>query len=170
MSHLRSLQDLLVDQLQDIYDAENQLIDALPAMANAAFDADLQQAFSHHLEETREHANRLREVFRLLGVPADRKHCKAMAGLIKEGEEVLQSSGDRDVLDAALIAAAQRVEHYEIAAYGTVKAFAKRLDHGDVGRILDQTLGEEGNADKKLTKLAEGGLLHRSINKEAANA
>jgi len=170
MSHLGSLQDLFIEQLQDIYDAENQLIESIPAMASAAHDQDLRDAFTHHLDETREHLNRLREIFRGLSLPAERKRCKAMAGLIKEAEEVLTASGDRDVLDAALIAAAQRIEHYEIASYGTVRAFAKRLDYSEAARLLDKTLTEEGNADKKLTKLAEGTLLQRSINKEAASA
>lgn len=171
MSHLNSLQALFVDQLQDVYDAESQLIAAMPKMANAAHHADLRDAFLEHLEETREQASRLREVFRSIGLSAERKPCKAMAGLIREGEELLNHGGDPDVIDAALIASAQRIEHYEIAAYGTLKAFAKHLEHRDAANLLDETLTEESKADKHLTKLAEGSLLHRSsINKEAANA
>lgn len=170
MATLNTLQDLLIEQLQDIYDAENQLIDALPSMANAATDPELRKAFDGHLEETREQAGRLREMFSLLGLPAERKRCKAMAGLIREAEEVLEATGDPVVIDAALIAAAQRVEHYEIAAYGCVRAFAKRLGHSSVAHLIDKSINEEGNADKKLTKLAEGGIFAHSINKEAAHA
>lgn len=168
MTTLHTLEDLLADQLRDIYDAEQQLATSLPAMAVAAHDEDLKKAFNHHLEETRDQISRLHEIFRDLGIPAVGKHCKAMAGLIRESEEVLEASGDPDVIDAALIAAAQRIEHYEIAAYGTVKAFAKRLDHKHAAGLIEKSLEEEGNADKKLTKLAEGSLMHRSINKEAA--
>ena len=168
MSEFNTLQDLLVAQLEDIFDAEHQLIQALPAMAKAASDEDLSEAFVNHLAETMEQVGRLREVFQLVGGIAQRRSCKAMAGLIRESEEVLHCSGDRDVQDAALIAAAQRIEHYEIAAYGTVKAFAKRLGYNDAADLLDKTLDEEGNADKKLNKLAEGGMMTRSINKDAA--
>ena len=169
-TNLLSLNDLLVDQLRDIYDAEHQLLTALPEMSTAAFDEQLQQAFVDHLVETQEQIERLKEVFALMGVAPQRKPCKAMAGLIREGEEVLDCTGDRDVLDAALIAAAQRVEHYEIAAYGTVKAFAKRLDMNDVAKLLDKTLDEEGSANKKLSKLAEGGIFTHSINKDAVKS
>jgi ferritin-like metal-binding protein YciE len=168
MTTLLTLHDLLVDQLQDIHDAEHQILAALPAMSNAAFDEHLQDAFVDHLAETHEHIDRLIEVFGIVGAMPKRKPCKAMAGLIRESEEVLNSTGDRDVLDAALIAAAQRIEHYEIASYGTVRAFAQRLGMDDAAKLLDKTLDEEGNTNKKLTKLAEGGMLTRSINKSAA--
>lgn len=170
MSHITSLHDLLVALLEDIYDAEHQLIEALPAMGNAANDEALAEALETHHDETLEHVGRLREIFHLIKSSPQRKPCKAMAGLIRESEEVLQCSGDRDVLDAALIAAVQRIEHYEIASYGTVKAFAKRLGYNDVANLLDKSLNEESNSDKKLGKLAEGGFLTRSINKDAAEA
>src|SRR5262245_10435364 len=126
-SELNSLQDLLVDQLQDLYDAEQRLVKALPKMAEAAHCADLKEAFNHHLEETQRQVERLEHVFEELGCEAEAKTCEAMKGLMAEGEEAIDLEGCDDVRDAALIAAAQRVEHYEIAGYGTVRTFAQRL-------------------------------------------
>ncbi len=164
---LNSLNDLFVEQLRDLYSAETQLVEALPKMASAASHDELRQAFEHHLDETRGHVDRLREIFEQLGTTPGSETCEAMKGLIEEGEEVVKAQGDAAVKDAALIAAAQRVEHYEIAGYGTVRTFADDLDLGDARDLLDQTLDEEGSADKLLTKLATGGMLKAGLNERA---
>ncbi|QDU37722.1 hypothetical protein Mal4_20390 [Maioricimonas rarisocia] len=160
-----SLECLFIDQIQDIYDAEQRLTKALPKMADAATDPQLKSAFQHHLTETKGQVQRLERVFEILGKDAETKTCDAMKGLISEGEEMVNAKGDDHVRDAALIAAAQRVEHYEIAAYGTVRHLATRLGHADVAQLLQETLDEEGAADKKLTEIAEG-----SVNPQAAHA
>jgi len=163
MAKLSTLEDLFIEQLQDLYDAEHQLTKALPKMAEAANSTQLQNAFNSHLSETEEHIRRLEDVFQSLGKKATRKTCKAMKGLIEEGSEVLKEDGEPSVKDAALIAAAQRIEHYEIAGYGAVRTFAQQLGHTDVADVLLQTLDEEAAADKKLTKIAES-----SVNRQAA--
>ncbi len=162
MAQLDNLKDLLVEQLEDLYDAENQLTRALPKMAQAASSPDLKNAFNTHLTETKGHVQRLEQVFQTLGKKAERKTCKAMQGLIAEGDETIQENGDPEVKDAALIAAAQRVEHYEMAGYGSVRTFAQTLGLTDVANTLQQTLNEEGNADKKLTQIAEGHVNERA--------
>lgn len=162
---LESLDDLLVEQLQDLYDAENRLTKALPDMAEATKNAELKKAFQSHLRETEGHVNRLEKVFGILGRDPEASTCEAMKGLLKEGEEMMDAKGDANVKDAALIAAAQRVEHYEIAGYGTARTFAERLGYSDAAKILQQTLDEEGAADKKLTQIAE-----QSINWKASAA
>jgi ferritin-like metal-binding protein YciE len=154
---LNSLQDLFVEQLQDLYDAEQRIVEALPKMADAAHNGSLKSAFRQHLRETQNHVKRLEQVFQLVGQSAKSKTCDAMKGLVSEGSEVVSAKGDPDVKDAALIAAAQRVEHYEIAAYGTARTFAQRLGKHEAVRLLQQTLDEEGATDKKLTALAEQG-------------
>ena len=164
---LRSLQDVLEEQLGDLYDAEKQLLTALPKMAGAASADELREAFETHLQETRTHVERLERVFSDLSLPMPTEECKAMRGLIAEGEEVVQATGDPMAKDAALIAAAQRVEHYEIAGYGTVRTLAKELDYGDAASILDDTLDEEGKADKLLTKIATGGMMRSGVNQQA---
>jgi ferritin-like metal-binding protein YciE len=164
---LDSLEDVLVHQLNDLYSAEDQLVEALPKMAKAASNIQLQQAFEHHLQETRDHRDRIQEIFGQLGKRRNGEECKAMKGLIEEGEEVVETSGDSAAKDAALIAAAQRVEHYEIAAYGTARTLAGELGHDDAKDLLDQTLDEESNADKLLTKIATGGLMKAGINEKA---
>jgi ferritin-like metal-binding protein YciE len=164
---LESLNDLFVEQLQDLYSAETQLVEALPKLAGAASHEELRDAFEQHLAETREHVKRLEQVLDQIGESPGDETCKGMQGLIKEGEEVLKMEGDPTVIDAALIAAAQRVEHYEIAGYGTVKALAGHLDLGDVKDILDETLDEEAKADKLLTGIATGGYFKTGINEEA---
>lgn len=164
---LSSLQDLFVDQLKDLYDAESQIVTALPKMANAASSTALKTAFQHHLEQSREHMHRLEQVFNEVGVRPTGEHCPAMAGLIEEGEEIISTPADAMVRDAALIAAAQRVEHYEMAGYGAVRTYAKELGYKNAEKLLQQTLDEEGAADKKLTALAEGGLLKTGINQKA---
>ena len=160
-----SLSDLLIEQLQDLYDAEHRLIEALPKMRDAATSSQLKNAFDMHLEETRGHVRRLENVFSQLGIAAERQTCPAMKGLIKEGQEMIDAEGDPLVKDAALIAAAQRVEHYEMAGYGSARNFAKLLGEKDAVKLLQQTLDEEGEADQKLTQLAD-----TAINKQAKAA
>lgn len=152
---LNSLETLYVEELRDLYNAENQLLKALPKMAKAASSPELKQAFEEHLEQTQEHVDRLEEIFDKLGQSPKGKKCKAMEGLIEEGSEILEEEGDPSVIDAGIIAAAQKVEHYEIASYGTVRTFANILGEEDAAELLQQTLDEEGETDKRLTELAE---------------
>jgi ferritin-like metal-binding protein YciE len=155
--NLQSLDKLFIHELKDLYSAENQLLKALPQMAKAASSDELRQGFEHHLEETKEHVKRIEQIFEdLEGSPSGEK-CAAMEGLIHEGEEIIEMNGDAAVKDAALIGAAQRVEHYEIAGYGTARNFAQHLGNDKAAKLLQQTLDEEGQTDQKLTKLAEGG-------------
>jgi len=165
---LRSLNDVFEAQLGDLYDAEKQLLVALPKMAGAAQADELREAFETHLQQTRGHVERLERVFSDLGMPMPSETCKAMQGLIAEGNQIVLASGDPAAKDAALIAAAQRVEHYEIAGYGTVRTLAKELDHGDAASLLDDTLDEESKADELLTKIATGGLFRSGVNQQAA--
>ncbi|MDY3558082.1 ferritin-like domain-containing protein [Gemmata sp. JC673] len=162
---LDSLHDLYVEELKDLYNAENQLLKALPRMAKAASSDELKAAFTEHLAVTQKQVERLEQIFEGLGVSPKGKKCKAMEGLIEEGKEIMQEDGDPSVIDAALIAAAQRVEHYEMAGYGCVRTFANLLGYGDAEALLQETLDEEGEADKKLTELAE-----TVINVEAESA
>ncbi len=150
-----SLHDLYLDQLQDLYNAEQQLIKALPKMAKEASSPELKTAFEEHLEKTREHALRIESICEQLGEKADGKKCKAMEGLVKEGEEVISEDMDERIKDAALIAAAQRVEHYEIAGYGCVRAYATKLGDAAAATALGQTLEEEKEADTTLNGIAE---------------
>ena len=152
---LNSLRDLLVEELRDLYNAETQLVDALPKMAGAATSHELKSAFEHHLEETREHVSRLENIFQQIAEESSGETCEAMKGLIKEGEILLKAEGDPDVRDAGLIGAAQRVEHYEMAGYGTARSLARRLGENQVAEALQQTLNEEAEANKKLTSIAE---------------
>ena len=152
---ITTLEELLTDELKDIYSAENQLIKALPKMAKAAESSDLRQAFEKHLEQTRLHAQRIEEICTDLNVKPGGKKCLGMEGLIEQGKEVLQSDADPEPLQAALIGAAQRVEHYKIAAYGTARAHAKQLGYMKAVDLLGQTLEEEKQTDELLTKLAE---------------
>jgi len=149
-----SLHELYVEQLQDLYDAEQQLIKALPKMAQAAASDDLRSGFEEHLQQTKQHAERLEEILERLGEDTRGEKCKGMEGLIKEGSEVIKEDMAEPVKDAALIAAAQRVEHYEIAGYGTVRTFASMIDEEAVP-MLEETLSEEKETDAKLTELAE---------------
>jgi ferritin-like metal-binding protein YciE len=162
---LDNLANVLVMQLRDLRSAEEQLIEALPKMGEAATNPDLKSAFQTHLAETRQQKNRLDKAFQLLHQEPSSEACEAMQGLIAEGEEIIGLDGDPDVKDAALIAAAQRVEHYEIAGYGCARTFARRLGHSAVANLLQETLDEEANADKILTHVAES-----SINTEAARS
>ncbi len=160
---LNNLKDLYVEQLRDLYSAENQILDALPKMAKKASHDELRTAFEEHRTVTERQVERLDRIFEDLGEKPKGHHCRGMEGLIKEGEELMSERADSDVLDAGLIAAAQRVEHYEMAGYGTVRTYADMLGHKEHARLLQQTLNEEGETDKRLTGLAE-----RVINIEAA--
>ena len=160
-----TLRELLIDELSDLYSAEKQLLKALPKMAKAANSAELRTAFEDHLAETEGQVARLDQIFSELGEKPKRKKCKAMEGLIEEGAEVIETKGTPEVKDVALIGAAQRVEHYEMAAYGTTRAIAETLSLDNVAALLQETLDEEGQADKKLNDLATSG-----INEEALSA
>ncbi|SDS25826.1 ferritin-like domain-containing protein [Gramella sp. MAR_2010_147] len=155
---MKDLKELFEHQLKDLYSAENQLIKALPKMVKNAHDKKLKEAFEGHLEETREHKERLSEICKELGIKPTGETCKAMKGLIEEAEDFLKEDASEEVRDAGLIADAQRVEHYEISGYGTVVRYAKELGHKDIARKLQKTLDEEYNADNKLDKLAESRL------------
>jgi ferritin-like metal-binding protein YciE len=150
-----SLQDLYLEQLRDLYDAENQLIKALPKMAKAASSPELRNAFEEHLEQTKEHAQRIETIFEGMGEKAKGQKCKAMEGLVKEGSEVIEERMGEGVKDAALIAAAQRVEHYEMAGYGCVRTYANLLGDSEAASLLEKTLQEEKEADELLGGIAE---------------
>jgi ferritin-like metal-binding protein YciE len=152
---LESLETLYVEELRDIYNAENQLLKALPKMAKTANSSELKQAFEDHLEQTKEHVERLDEIFTKLDKKPTGKTCHAMKGLVEEGSEIMEQDGEEFVIDAGLIAAAQKVEHYEIASYGTVRNWAEILGEDDAVELLQQTLDEEGDTDKRLTELAQ---------------
>jgi len=163
MAESGTLHDAFLDELRDAYDAEKQLTKALPKMAKAATSPVLRDAFETHLEETRGHIERLERVMESLGEKVKGKHCDGIAGIIEEGKSVMEEDFDEAAMDACLIASGQRAEHYEIAAYGTLAAWAKAMGHTEAAELLAETLEEERAADEKLTSLAEGG-----INEEAA--
>jgi len=165
---LSTLNDVFADQIEDLYSAETQLVDALPKIAAAASDDGLREAIESHLEETRGHVERLSRIKGDLGINAAQR-CKGMAGLLAEGDETVGESGGPAAKDAAIIAAAQRVEHYEIAAYGTARTLAGELGYDDAKKLLNETLDEESAADQLLTKIATGGLFRGGVN-AAANA
>jgi ferritin-like metal-binding protein YciE len=172
---LNSLDKLYLEELRDLYSAETQLVKALPKMAKGASSDELKEAFESHLEQTKEHVERLTKIFGRLEEKPTGKTCQAMKGLIEEGSEMLEQEGDESVIDAGLIAAAQRVEHYEIAAYGTVRTFANLLGEDEAADLLQQTLDEEGETDKQLSELAEGIVNEKALTddgeeKEAATA
>jgi ferritin-like metal-binding protein YciE len=152
---LDSLQKLYVSELRDLYSAENQILKALPKMAKAAAAPELQEGFQVHLNETKDQVARLEKIFEKLGQSPKGKKCKAMEGLLDEGAELMKEDAEPEVLDAGLIAAAQRVEHYEMAGYGTVRTYARLLNEKEAERLLQETLDEEAQTDKKLTDLAE---------------
>jgi ferritin-like metal-binding protein YciE len=162
---MKTLSDLFIHEIKDLYSAEKQLIKALPKMAKAATSEDLRQAFQSHLEETEEHIARLEQIMGQFDIPTRSAKCKAMEGLIEEGKEILEEDMDDEVRDAALICAAQRVEHYEIAGYGCARTFAELLGHNEVREILQRTLDEEKATDEKLTQIA---MQH--VNAEAVGA
>lgn len=155
MPALESLHDLFVHELRDLFDAENQLVKALPLLAKAARNEDLRNAFELHVRETKEHVRRLEILFQALGTSPEGKKCKAMKGLVAEARECIEEDADPDVLDASLIVAAQKVEHYEIAGYGSARTFARVLKYDDAARSLEETLKEESVTDEKLTQLAQ---------------
>ncbi len=150
-----TIETLLVDNIKDVYNAESQILKALPKMAKAASSEELRAAFREHAAQTRGHVERLEKVFELLDVAPKGKKCKAIEGLLDEGKELLEEDVDPCVLDAGLICAAQKVEHYEMAAYGCLRTWAQLIGQDEVARLLQQTLDEEGETDKKLTRLAE---------------
>ena len=165
MAEAGTLHDAFIDELRDTYDAEKQLTKALPKLAKAASNPKLRAAFEAHLEETQGHVERLEQVFESLEEKVRGKHCEGIAGIIDEGKSIMEEDFGDTTMDACLIAAGQRAEHYEMAAYGTLVAWAQALGHSDAAKVLQQTLDEEKAADKKLSGLAEGG-----INQSAAEA
>jgi len=152
---LKTLQDLFVDELKDVYDAEHRITKALPKIIKGATSKQLTQALQDHLRQTEEHVERLEQIFEECGDTPTRKTCQAMVGLLKEGDELLEEKGPESVRDAAIIAACQKVEHYEMATYGCLRTWAQLLGFEEATRLLQQTLDEEGNADKLLTKCSE---------------
>jgi ferritin-like metal-binding protein YciE len=166
MAELTSLHDALIEEIKDLYDAEQQLMKALPAMAKAATNGALQGALEAHLEETRGQVTRLEKVFELLDESPKRKHCAGIAGIIEEASEILKEDAPPAVLDACIIAGGQRAEHYEMAAYGTVVAWARTLELEQVALLLAQTLEEEKAADEKLSDLAEAGINESAMEAE----
>src|SRR6187551_1324940 len=165
MAEAGTLHDAFIDELRDTYDAEKQLTKALPKLAKAATSQELRMAFESHLEETRGHVERLEQVFESLEEKVRGKHCDGIAGIIEEGKSIMEEDFDDTTMDACLIAAGQRAEHYEMAAYGTLVAWAKAMGHDEAADLLQETLDEEKAADEKLSGLAEGG-----INQSAADA
>ncbi len=161
---VETMQELLIDELKDLYSAEKQIVRALPKLAKAASSPELQQALLSHLEETKEQVSRLEKIGEIVGKKLTGKTCVGMKGVLEEGAEVLEATDKGIVRDAALISASQRVEHYEMAGYGSAREFAKLLGHSDVAALLDETLAEEKNADKKLS------LISKQINAEAKKA
>ena len=160
---MTSLQDLFVEELRDVYNAEKQILKALPKMARTAESTDLKEAFESHLEETQHQVERLEQVFEQMGARARGKTCAAMEGMIEEGKDLMSEDAEAEVMDAGLIGAAQKVEHYEIATYGTLVTWARQLGHSKAARLLEETLNEEKAADQKLTRIAEAW-----VNRQAA--
>jgi ferritin-like metal-binding protein YciE len=165
MAQAGTLHEAFIEELRDTYDAEKQLIKALPKLAKAAASTDLRTAFETHLEETKGHVERLEQVFQSLDEKPRGKHCEGIAGIIEEGKSMMEEEFDEATMDACLIAAGQRAEHYEMAAYGTLIAWAQSMGHSEATNLLQEILDEEKAADQKLSSLAEGG-----INQEAADA
>jgi len=163
MAAASTLHDAFIDELRDAYDAEKQLTKALPRLAKAATSTGLRSVFEKHLEETRGHVTRLEQVFESIDEPAKAKHCEGIAGIVEEGKSIMDEDFDGTTMDACLVAAGQRAEHYEMAAYGTLVAWARAMGHVEAADLLQQTLDEEKAADRKLTALAEDG-----INQDAA--
>lgn len=161
-----TLDTLLQEELKDMYDAEKQLVKALPKMAKAASSEELRSAIEEHLEVTKGQVQRLEQAFELLGAKAKGKPCAGMKGLIEEGQEVMSEDATEELMDVAMIGAAQRVEHYEIAAYGAARTFAEKLGHADVAQLLQETLDEEEEADRKLTQISETLLAQVSMGGE----
>lgn len=168
MPRFTSLDDLFVHELRDIYDAEGQILEALPTMIDAAINSDLKSAFEAHRQQTETHVQRLGKVFKLLGVASQGGTCDGMAGLLEEGSKLMKEDAEPDVLDAALIAAAQKVEHYEIASYGCLCTYAEMLGYDQAHDLLGLTLDEEETTDQKLTELAEAVINPQAVEGESA--
>jgi ferritin-like metal-binding protein YciE len=167
----QSLRELFVEELADMYSSEHQIIESLPKLIQLASFPDLKEALTKHLKETKDQVTRIEKIFSFIGLPPKEKTCEAMEGLLKEAEELVQDKTKCATLDAAIISAAQKVEHYEMASYGTLRSFAKYLNlESDVIDLLQESLDEEGAADKKLTKIAEGSFFSSGVNKEAAES
>lgn len=164
---LNTMNDLFAHEMKDLYSAEKQIIQALPKMSKAASSEELKTAFEQHLTMSEEHLKRLQAAMRQLEIKPGNTVCKGMKGLLEEGQKIIETEGDPQVKDAALIGAAQRVEHYEIAAYGTVREFARTLGYDDIARSLDMTLREEGDTDKDLSRIARGTFFDTGINQAA---
>lgn len=163
------LYELFVDELADMYNSEKQIVRALPKLIQLASNSDLKEAISKHLKETQNQVTRIEKIYSILGISAEDQECEAMQGLLEEANRLTESGTKSTTLDAAIISAAQKVEHYEIASYGTLRSFAKFLDFDSkVIDLLTDTLDEEAAADKKLTKIAEGSIFSTGVNKEAA--
>ena len=167
---LNTLTEALHSELADLYDAEQQLVNKLPEVAQAVENSSLRSAIEEHLKETRDQVGRLEQIFKIIGRRPEPDQCDAMRGLLEEADEVISASGNKQVKDAVIIGALQRVEHYEIAGYGTARAFADQLDLDDVADLLQESLDEESSADRKLTSLAEGGLFSTGVNTNASHA
>lgn len=163
---VKSLNDLLVDELKDLFNAEKQITSALPKMAKKASSTELKNAFEEHLKQTENQIQRLEQIFKEMDMPARGKKCEGIEGIIKEAKSMMEETEDSEVLDAALIAAAQKVEHYEIASYGTVRTYAQELGLTKVADLLQETLDEESETNEKLTKLAETSINEAAISKE----
>ena len=159
---LDNLEQLLIEELKDLYDAESQIIEALPKMIDAAHSPRVKGAFQNHLETTRQQRHRLEQIFRMMDLQPKGETCQGIRGIIEEAQTLMKASGNPNVRDAALVAAAQRVEHYEIAAYGACRTYARILRREDVANLLQQTLDEEGDTDKKLTEVALSGIDERA--------
>lgn len=168
MKHF-TLNNLFLDELKDMYSAENQIVESLPKLIKLASFPELKEALTHHLTETKNQVKRIEKIFSLLDLPVKEKNCEAMEGILKEAEDLLKNKTKSAILDAAIISSAQKVEHYEIASYGTLRSFAKYLELDDeILDLIQETLDEEGMADNKLTKIAEGTLFSSGVNQEAA--
>ncbi len=167
LEKMESMEDLLLHEVKDLYSAEKQLIKTLPKVAQKASSPQLKDALEEHLQQTEEHANRLEQIFEMLGERAKAVTCKGMEGILDEGSEVMKMRGTPETLDAAIIMAAQKVEHYEIAAYGSAATWAAMIGRSDIKKLLGQTLREEEQTDQKLTKLAESGVNQRSASKRS---
>ena len=168
MDNLNSLENLFLYEIRDLYHAEKQLVKALPKVAKKATSTELRNGIEEHLRQTEEHVMRLERVFEMLGEPVKAQKCKGMEGILDEADETIDLKGTPETLDAAIIAAAQKVEHYEIAGYGTVAAWAEMLGRDDVQNLLRQTLDEEMRADRKLTEIAKGWINQRSADRRMA--
>ena len=169
MAEAGTLHDAFIDELRDTYDAEKQLIKALPKLAKASSSAELKAAFEEHLEQTLKHVERLEQVFEEMGETARGKHCDGIAGIIAEGKTIMDEDFDEMTMGACLIAAGQRAEHYEMAAYGTLVAWAEGMGHSDAAQLLQETLDEERAADQKLSSLAEGGINQQAADQAHSN-